>query len=648
MNYMDSVDAFYTGSHDYEEDWDDGWSSWWDDYTNYYQAAEGDWWDESWDGMEAQATVPSEDKEEDDSQLREAQQAEQLAESLAMEAQRTWAEAKSATQALRKDRGFGAVKGGSNRCFICGGPHFARECPRRGPPSMKGQGKGAYGAIYEDYYTAKGKGKGKSKGKSKGFHRNMMLEAQAQWMKGKNKGKGNNPARTVNIYAADANYLGGLEIRDSLDLASASTSTVPDSQAHVGMLDSGATASAAPEIVIKGLISSILTQDKDASVNFDTSARPYFRFGNGRWGRALSRVSLTSRASGTPVTFSLYMLPNPPNAVIDSSSIPPLLVGMDFIQDVGLLVDFRSGLAMNTLDPEPSIYELPRNRKGHLMVDVRYHLTKGKICDQGHARITVCQNPSDVCDHDNQWLELSVVWFDMSECDAQFDHEERLEIESRLQTQKIPRQLLPLVPCLMAAYTPQQLTAASEKIVVANIKAARRSQDFSVETCEKVLLSLRCDPGKKGYHHGRGTQPGVNCILLGGYSFGKFHGVCKRTVAYPETTQYLNDFMAQQAPGETWSSIQVSYDTSALPHRDVHNLKLSNNIVYGLGDYKGESTMILLIKLLVKKKLNYHCYPISRTTQPLLYLGEDWFGKRLSDLVSTRPILYKIDYNMKM
>ncbi|CAE7333109.1 Smyd3 [Symbiodinium sp. KB8] len=118
-------------------------------------------------------------------------------------------------------------------------------------------------------------------------------------------------------------------------------------------------------------------------------------------------------------------------------------------------------------------------------------------------------------------------------------------------------------------------------------QAARRSQDFSVEMCEKVLLSLRCDPGKKGYHHGRGTQPGVNCILLGGYSFGKFHGVCKRTVAYPETTQYLNGFMARQAPGQTWSSLQVSYDTSALPHRDVHNLKLSNNIVYGLGDYKG-------------------------------------------------------------
>ena len=1151
MNYMDSMDVFYTGSHDYEEDWDDGWSSWWDDHTNYYQAAEDDWWDESWDGMEAQTTATAEDKEEDNPQLREAQQAEQLAESLAMEAQRTWAEAKSATQALRKDRGFGAVKGGGGRCFICGGPHFARECPRRGSSPMKGKGKGAYGAIYEDYYTSKSKGKGKSKGKPKGFHRNMMMEAQAQWMKGKNKGKGSNPARTVNIYAADANYLGGLEIRDSLDLASASTSSIPDSQAHVGMLDSGATASAAPEIVIKGLISSILTQDKDASVNFDTSARPYFRFGNGRWGRALSRVSLTSRASGTPVTFSLYMLPNPPNAVIDSSAIPPLLVGMDFIQDVGLLVDFRSGLAMNTCDPEPSIYELPRNRKGHLMVDVRYHLTKGKICDQGHAHITVCQNLADVCDHDNQWLELSVVWFDMSECDAQFDHEERMEIESRmwmlhqqarerssptasasaaqmckaataenpsttsssrslldggvhpsaadggiredrggehqgqvqgedqgttpgpfqassrrhtrssgfcsdvavlqpthgrqpeeqcarrvgalcgmrptarlhstrrvawtddkckepgdgeedagraqavdgrlptygshmpgnaiedrrggdledgnpgtqgvdniivkdssddnkagnLKPRDLQRQLAAdqrhgAAPCLrtkpgpsvkkqdqdfkalpvpqhvgkkvmmfaslMTAATTSLLTglhldghdglwevsctahnmlsklcedeglqprrfdlkngydfyrpeawhqlrqlrqvrrplriwlslpcsswcpwhrldknqgngsAQQDRALRRNLKllqlavdfiketvtempeteiywewthpnngwkqlpmrelacffdqrgvpwlrcrvdgcvyglrdanddgfiqkkwmimttderfhqdyhakvchgghrhsymdnletnnqihypekmcksivrhwqsrlvpqrhlrllrrrddlpslmdkevietnecdygidytslgttidsqindvlevietsecddgidylsgdplfddyvsstsgvhnlnvsstsgvhrlstenmaqAARRSQDFSVEMCEKVLLSLRCDPGKKGYHHGRGTQPGVNCILLGGYSFGKFHGVCKRTVAYPETTQYLNGFMARQAPGQTWSSLQVSYDTSALPHRDVHNLKLSNNIVYGLGDYKG-------------------------------------------------------------
>ena len=39
--------------------------------------------------------------------LKDAQQAERVAESLALEAQRAWSEAQGATQALRRDRGFG-------------------------------------------------------------------------------------------------------------------------------------------------------------------------------------------------------------------------------------------------------------------------------------------------------------------------------------------------------------------------------------------------------------------------------------------------------------------------------------------------------------------------------------------------------------
>ena len=99
-------------------------------------------------------------------QLQEAHQAEQVAESLALEANRTWAEAQRATQALRRDRGFGAVVSkGSGKCFNCGGNHFARNCPdRRHPNFGKGKGK-AYAAEMDEmwnYYV--GKGKGKSKG----------------------------------------------------------------------------------------------------------------------------------------------------------------------------------------------------------------------------------------------------------------------------------------------------------------------------------------------------------------------------------------------------------------------------------------------------------------------------------------------------
>ena len=424
MNYMDAMDPAYLNYQEHDEDWDDEWQPWWDDYSAYYQEPEEEWWDGQWDSAETQSIHAMDNPDDEDPRLREAQQAEQVAESLAAEAQRTWTEAQKATAALRKDRGFGAVlqKGGSSKCFVCGGPHFARECPRR---MAKGKGKSMYGYYYEDFAFNKGKSKGKGKPRPKGWNRAAVMEAQAQWMKGKGKGKHGGPAKTVNVYAADANYLG--------DLASASTSVSPSPQEHLGMLDSGATASAAPELVIRGLISSILTMDKNASVNFDASARPYFRFGNGRWGRALSRVSIISSASGNPITFSLYMLPNPPSAVTDASSVPPLLVGMDFINEVGLLVDFKSGLAMNRHEAEPIIYELPRNRKGHLMVDVRQHLTKGMTCDHGHAHVSVCQAlPAALPEEEVSWLELGTLWFDLSACDLQFEQQEHEEVESRM------------------------------------------------------------------------------------------------------------------------------------------------------------------------------------------------------------------------
>ena len=117
----------------------------------YYQedAAEGEWqeqeayWtqqgpDDGWDDQdwwsepfEAQSHQPVEVGDGADETLLEAQKAEQEAEALAMQAQRTWSEAQKATQALRRDRGFGHVHSskGSSGCFICGGPHGYRDCP---------------------------------------------------------------------------------------------------------------------------------------------------------------------------------------------------------------------------------------------------------------------------------------------------------------------------------------------------------------------------------------------------------------------------------------------------------------------------------------------------------------------------------------
>ena len=139
-----------------------------------------------------------------------------------------------------------------------------------------------------------------------------MFEAQA-WMKGKSKGKTKGHAkdgpgqRSVNAYDSDL-FLGGLDVSEAMEITGTGVQTASPS---VGMLDCGATASAAPKAIVRSLISAVFTHDKGAKIEFEQSARPYFRFGNGRWGRALCRVHLCSHVSGQPQHFSLYALPNP-------------------------------------------------------------------------------------------------------------------------------------------------------------------------------------------------------------------------------------------------------------------------------------------------------------------------------------------------
>ena len=315
-HYTEHQDAFNVNYQD--EWWQHEGSSWHDGYHldgSYGDYGDGGWWYDEWDGdyegQQAEAVV---DPSENDDQVKDAQKAEAIAENLAMEANRTWTEAQRATQALRRDRGFGAVslgKGsknhGATKCFVCGGPHMARDCPDRRHPSFKGM-KGKFGSYTMDmdddygygYFIGKGKGGAKGKGK-----RAMWMDNQA-WMKGKGKNRGTKSSskdtnRSVNAYMTDY-FIGGLEVSDSMELNSASANPEADTS-HVGMLDCGATASAAPEAVVQGLISAILSKDKTARIELDQSARPYFRFGNGRWevgaGRFVEPTS-TAASQGSP------------------------------------------------------------------------------------------------------------------------------------------------------------------------------------------------------------------------------------------------------------------------------------------------------------------------------------------------------------
>ena len=243
---------------------------------------------------------------------------------------------------------------------------------------------------YMNYMKGKGKGKGKFKSKSS---YPAMMEAQASSKsKGKGKyGKNKSAVSRPSVNAYTMYDLGGLEI-ESPEFSLAATqkgSDVDVEPKSSGMLDCGATASAAPDVSVRGLISAILTQDNGAEVQIDPYLRPHFRFGNGRWGQALYRVTISSRVSGQQRKFSLYSLPNP--EVMNQHNIVPILVGMDHLGPHGcqMLIDFGHGYVIDGVDPNPQIYQLETNNKGHYVYDIIYHLTRGFSSNKGPARVHV-------------------------------------------------------------------------------------------------------------------------------------------------------------------------------------------------------------------------------------------------------------------
>ena len=69
----------------------------------------------------------------------------------------------------------------------------------------------------------------------------------------------------------------------------ANPDAIGDSEA---LVDCGAPASAGGEAAVVRLIAAVVAARPDASVTVDKESRPWFRFGDGRWGRAfyLARV----------------------------------------------------------------------------------------------------------------------------------------------------------------------------------------------------------------------------------------------------------------------------------------------------------------------------------------------------------------------
>ena len=185
------------------------------------------------------------------------------------------------------------------------------------------------------------------------------------------------------------------------------------------------TASAGPLVAVESLISSVLAKDRQANIEVQQSARPYFRFGNGQWGRALYRVVVTSNVSGYPQRFKLFALPNPPglhHPDFDKNTLVPILVGMDHLGgDTGMAIDFPTGMAMDSFKTDFQAYQLPSNKKGHYLLDIVEYLTRGRECLEGHATINITTDELPETANLHTLEFHPVEYYDMSVTDSQLD-----------------------------------------------------------------------------------------------------------------------------------------------------------------------------------------------------------------------------------
>lgn len=425
-----------------ENDWYDDWNSGqWND-ASWHEASEN-WYDGSTpvdDGVVAAAVT---EEERNDPDMIEAVEAEKAAESLALESQRTWKQAQRATATLRRDRGFGQAAFSANKgssvgpCYLCGGNHYARDCPDRAHPQYrKGVGKHLNPAEL-DQFLMTGSGKGKGKGKHPGKFQHMAFwddpgsssypyDVQA-FVKGRSASKGFSKGKfkqPLNAYGLDLGLLDlGVLENFPLELFSASQSRPPTSRSipvGFGMLDCGATASAGPEASLKLLISKMRVKDPQLQVSLDTDQRPYFRYGSGKWGQALYRAKI-STLKKPDHTLEIFALPNPPEYYeqwFHEDMLVPILIGMDHLTKTGLILDFSDGHAIHGSDPNSTPYMMDKNAKGHFMVNLMDYMfgsvseaeiTSSTPGQQSKAR-PKCSTTVAV---ESQWLELGMLQCDI-------------------------------------------------------------------------------------------------------------------------------------------------------------------------------------------------------------------------------------------
>ena len=96
-----------------------------------------------------------------------------------------------------------------------------------------------------------------------------------------------------------------------------------------------------------------------------------------------------------------------------------------------MTVDFATGLALDSNNPKPDIYQLQSNSKGHYVRDIVYYLTQGFSNRNGTPSITV--HEGEIQSAELQTLEFHPVeFYDISTFEKEFDDVSRRRSEQQL------------------------------------------------------------------------------------------------------------------------------------------------------------------------------------------------------------------------
>ncbi|CAK0875282.1 unnamed protein product [Prorocentrum cordatum] len=127
------------------------------------------------------------------------------------------------------------------------------------------------------------------------------------------------------------------------------------------MVDCGASASAGGERAVQALVAAVAAANPQARIEINQNERPWFRFGDNKWGKALYKVSVEFEPGFVLGIFAL------------SPGVPLVLLGMTALESWPAIVNFRTGEAVI----RGRLVQLRKTPvKGHCILDLVKHVSE--------------------------------------------------------------------------------------------------------------------------------------------------------------------------------------------------------------------------------------------------------------------------------